>query len=116
MSKSYPLYKKYSLYCTITATVPVSHIHSLHDITPFVYMTSHPLYLIPQPLHLFGHTCSIDAITKLMEVITSDTRMTLYTVYTTSHSHYMKSILSIYDIINTAFMTSSPLYDITSTL
>ena len=29
--------------CTITATVPVSHTHPFHDITPFVYMTLHPL-------------------------------------------------------------------------
>ena len=29
--------------CNITATVPVSHTHSFHDITPFVYMTLHPL-------------------------------------------------------------------------
>ena len=31
--------------CTITATVPVSHTHAFHDITPFVYMTLHPLYV-----------------------------------------------------------------------
>ena len=31
--------------CTITATVSVSHTHSFHDITPFVYMTLHPLYI-----------------------------------------------------------------------
>ena len=31
--------------CTITATVPVSHSHTFHDITPFVYMTLHPLYV-----------------------------------------------------------------------
>ena len=96
--------------CTITANVPVSHIHSFHDVTPFVYMTSHTLYLIPKPLHLSGHTRSIDAITKIMEVITFGTRMTLYTVYITSHSHFMTLILSIYDIINTAFMTSDLLY------
>ena len=30
--------------CTITASVPVSHTHTFHDITPFVYMTLHPLY------------------------------------------------------------------------
>ena len=28
--------------CNITATVPVSHTHSFHDIIPFVYMTLHP--------------------------------------------------------------------------
>ena len=31
--------------CTITATVPVSHTHSFHDITTFVYMTLNPLYI-----------------------------------------------------------------------
>ena len=31
--------------CTITATVPVSHTHYFHDITPYVYMTLHPLYV-----------------------------------------------------------------------
>ena len=31
--------------CTITSTVPVSHTHTFHDITPFVYMTLHPLYV-----------------------------------------------------------------------
>ena len=31
--------------CTITATVPVSHTHTFHDITPFVYMTLHALYI-----------------------------------------------------------------------
>ena len=29
--------------CNITATVPVSHTHSFHDIIRFVYMTLHPL-------------------------------------------------------------------------
>ena len=31
--------------CTITATVPVSHMHTFHDITPFIYMTLHSLYI-----------------------------------------------------------------------
>ena len=30
---------------SITATLPVSHTHAFHDITPFVYMTLHPLYV-----------------------------------------------------------------------
>ena len=30
---------------SITATVPVSHTHSFHDITPFVYMTLHTQYV-----------------------------------------------------------------------
>ena len=96
--------------CTITATLPVSYTHPFHDIAPFVYMTSHPLYLILQPLHHSGHTRSIDAITKIMEVITLGTHMTLYTLYITSHSQFMTSILSIYEMINTAFMTSDLIY------
>ena len=31
--------------CTITVTVPLSHTHSFHDITHFVYRTLHPLYV-----------------------------------------------------------------------
>ena len=31
--------------CTITATVPGSHTHTFHDITPLLYMTLHPLYV-----------------------------------------------------------------------
>ena len=31
--------------CAITATIPWSHTHTFHDITPFVYMTLHPLYV-----------------------------------------------------------------------
>ena len=31
--------------CYIIATLPVSHTHTFHDITHFVYMTLHPLYV-----------------------------------------------------------------------
>ena len=31
--------------CNMTATVSVSHTHTFHNITPFVCMTSHPLYV-----------------------------------------------------------------------
>ena len=31
--------------CTITTTLPVSHTHRFHDITPFVYMTLLSLYV-----------------------------------------------------------------------
>ena len=31
--------------CSITATVPVYHTHRFHDITSFVYVTLHPLYV-----------------------------------------------------------------------
>ena len=56
------------------------------------------------------HTRSIEAITTIMEVITLGTSITLYTLYITSHSQFMTSILNIYDITNTALMTSDLLY------
>ena len=30
---------------SITVTVPVSHTHTFHDITPFIYISLHPLYV-----------------------------------------------------------------------
>ena len=66
--------------CTMTATVPVSHTHSFHDITAFVYMTLNPLYL------------------------TSDT------LYKVSHPQFMSSHHIIYDITFTVFMSSIPRY------
>ena len=89
-------------------------ISSIYDITHTafmktqqVYLTSHPPHLTSQPLHLCGHTRSNNAITIIMEVITLGTRMTSSS---TSHSDFMTSILSIYDITNTTFMTSDLLY------
>ena len=64
----------------MTATVPVSHTHSFHDITAFVYMTLNPLYL------------------------TSDT------LYKVSHPQFMSSHHIIYDITFTVFMSSIPRY------
>ena len=116
--------------CTITATVPVSLTHHFHDITPFVYMTSHQLYLIPQPLHLSGHTRTIDAITKLWKSshlapiwhythCISDLIHTLwhqYSVFMTSQAlHSWHQISSVWHRIyslghhTTLCMTSSPM-------
>ena len=132
------------------------HIHSIDDVTPTVFMRSHPLYMLTSyplytttySLYLYHHShctcvshllfpwyhtlCIYDisptifdttatasvwsyllywsAITKLMEIITIGTCMTLYTVYIISHSHFITSMLSIYDIKNTSFMTSDLLY------
>ena len=81
---------------------PWYHTLCIHDISPTIFDTtatasvwSHLLYWCHHKNYGSHHigTC-----------------MTLYTVYITSHSHYMTSILSIYDIINTAFMTSDLLY------
>ena len=84
--------------------------HTVSMKTKWLDLTSHPLYLTSQPLHLCGHTRSIEAITTIMKVITLGTCMTLYTLYITSHSHFMTSILIIYDITSTALMTSDLLY------
>ena len=98
-------------------TVYLWHHNHIYDInatafmkTQQLYLTSHPLYLTSQPLYLCSNTRCSDAITTIMEVIPLGTRMTSYTLYMTSQSHFMTSFLSIYDITATAFMTSDPLH------
>ena len=88
-------------------------ISNMYDITHTAFMTSHrlcltspPLYLTSQPLYLCLHTLCIDDITTSMKIITLGIHMTSYTLYMKSHSHFMISILSIYDIRATAFMIS----------
>ena len=102
-----------------------------YDITSSIFMTSYPIYIISPilfhenkttipgisltvfditPLNLCGHTRSINAFIKIMEVFTLGTRMTSYTSYITPNSDFMTSIVSIQDITNTAFMTSHPIY------
>ena len=83
MLTSYPLYciqQPIHDVCTITATVPVSHTHTFHDITPFVYMTLYRFCL------------------------------TLETLYKISHPQLMTSHHIIYDITGTVFMSSLPQY------
>ena len=97
-------------------TVYLWHYNNIHPINATavmktqLYLTSHPLYLTSQPLYLCCNTNCIDAITTIMEVIPLGPRMTSYTLYMTSQSHFMTSFLSIYDITATAFMTSDPLH------
>ena len=69
-----------------------------------------PTVLTTQPLLLCGHTRSINDFTTVMEVFTLGTCMTSYTYYITSNSDFMTSVVSIWDIICTAFMTSDLLY------
>ena len=93
------------------------HHNNVYDInatafmkTQWLNLTSHPLYLTSQALYLCCNIHCIVAITTIMEVIPLGTRMTSYTLYMTSQSHFMTSFLSIYDITATAFMTSDPLH------
>ena len=58
--------------------------------------------VLPHPLY--------QSITTVLEVIALGTHMTSYTLYMTSQSHFMTSLLSIYDITATAFMTSDTLH------
>ena len=70
-----------------------------------LYLSCHPLYLTSQALYLCHHTCCIEDITTSMEIIILGIRKTSWTLKMTSHSHFMTSILIIYDITTTAFMT-----------
>ena len=84
--------------------------HTAFMTTQQLYLTFHPLYLTSQPLY---HCCQnrwIDDITTSKEVIPLGISMTSYTFYMKSHSQFMISMLSIYDITATAFMTSGLLY------
>ena len=84
--------------------------HTAFMTTQWLYLISHPKYLTSQPLYLCRHTCCTDDITTRLEVITLGIRMPSYTLYMTSHLYVMASMLSIYDITTTAFMTSDLLY------
>ena len=81
MSTSYPLHTKtYSLYfyhhshCTC-----VSHTHTFHDITLFVYMTLHTLYVEHQILYIRYHIHSLWHHATLF--------MTSHALYSCHHSH-----------------------------
>ena len=87
-----------------------------YDVTISIFMTLYPIYMISpilfhenkttipvisptvltsQPLHLCGHTHSINAFSKIIEVFTLGTRMISYTCYITSNSDFRTSIVSI---------------------
>ena len=84
-----------------------------------LYLTTHPPYLISQPLYMCHHT---DGTHICVDVslyqwrhpksvsITLGTHRASYIIYIISHSHFMTSMIMFYDITNTAFMTSDLLY------
>ena len=65
--------------CTITATGPVSHTCTFHDITLFVYMTLHALYVEHQILYIRYHIHSLWHHATLF--------MTSHALYSCHHSH-----------------------------
>ena len=82
--------------CTITATVPVSHIQSFHDITPFVWY----------------HTKIYDISPTIFDT-TATASVWSHQLYWCHHktygSHY---IWHTYDIIHSVYHISFTLYDI----
>ena len=114
-----------ALYLTLYRHYFCHHIHSI-DITPTVFMRSHPLYMstsyplytttyslylyhhrhctyVSHPLFPWCHTlCIYDLATNIS--LTSDT------LYKVSHPEFMTSRHIIYDITCTVFMLSLPRY------
>ena len=105
----------YSVCMTSHEYIMKSHLYK-YDITSIIFMTSYPIYMISpilfhenktnipgisptvmtvHPLHLCGHTGSINAFKSIMEFFTLGTRVKSFTPYITSHSEFMRSIVSI---------------------
>ena len=103
--KWYPIY--------VMSHVLLSWQHNDHTwhLTHYIWHHRHCICIITQMTHTsVSMYRSFDDITTRMEIITLVTCMTSYTLYMTSHSHFMKSRISIHDITTTAFMTSDFLY------
>ena len=153
--------KSHPLYLTSYRHSFCHHIHSIGDITPKVFMRSHPLYMLTSyplytmtySLYLYHHShctcvshtlfpwyhtlCICDISPTIFDTTATPSVWShphywyhhknygshptwhpydIITLYIRSHSHFMTSILSIYDITNIAFMTSDLLYMTSHTL
>ena len=102
------------------------HIHSIDDITPTLFMRSHPLYMSTSyplytttySLYLYHHshcTCVSHPHfpwyhTLFVYDIAPTICLTAATLYKVSHPHFMTSHHFIYDITCTVFMSSLPRY------
>ena len=102
------------------------HIHSIDDITPTLFMRSHPLYMSTSyplytktySLYLYHHshcTCVSHPLFPWYHTLCIfDTARTIClrsdTLYKVSHPHFMTSCHFIYDITCTVFMASLPQY------
>ena len=110
----------------IISTLSLYHIHCIDDITPTVFMRSHPLYMTTSyplytttySLYLYHHSHCICVShplfpwypTLCMNDITPTICLTSYTLYKASLPHFMTSQNIIYDITCTVIMTSLPWY------
>ena len=115
----------------------ISHEHFMTshpyrcDIISSIIMTSYPIYMLSRKLlswkhndytwhltHYIGHhSHCICVVTPTLSVASQQlwksSHFSTYDIIHTlriSHSHFVTSILSIYDITNTGFMTSDLLY------
>ena len=102
------------------------HIHSIDDITPTLFMRSHPLYMSTSyplytttySLYLYHHshcTCVSHPLfpwyhTLCIYDIACTICLTSDTIYKVSHPQFMTSRHIIYDITCTLLMSSLPWY------
>ena len=114
------------LYLTLYRRYFCHRIHSVDDITPTVFMRSHPLYMSTSyplyttkySLYLYHHshcTCVSHPHfpryhTLCIYDIAPPICLTSDTLYKVSYPHFMISRHFIYDITCTVFMTSLPRY------
>ena len=102
-------------------------IHCIDDITPNLFMRSHPLYMSTSyPSYCIQHpincVCTITAtvpvypptLSKISHIFIYDIAPTICktsdTLYKVSHPQFMTSPHIIYNITGTVFMTSLPQY------
>ena len=114
------------LYLTSYLSYFCYHIHCIDDITPIVFMISHPLYMSTSyplytttySLYLYNHshcTCVSHPLfpwyhTLCIHDIVPNICLTSDTLYKVSHPQFLISRHIIYDITCTVFMSSLPWY------
>ena len=94
--------------------------HTIYDITHMttqkLYLPAHPLFLTLHPMYLCHQTKCINCITPILCMTLHTICMTSHSVCMTSHEHFMTSHLYRDDITSGIFMTSYPIYMISTIL
>ena len=105
-----PLYVWYHIHYIYDIIYNIYYIdHTAFMTTQRLYMTFQPLHLTSEPLYQCRDTLCIDWHHKYLSHHTWHTYDLIH-IYMKSHWKFMISMLSIYDITTTAFMTSCLLY------
>ena len=102
------------MHCIYEITHTIYHI--THMTTQKIHLPSHPLYLTLHPLYLCHQTQCINWITHTLSMSLHTICMTSHSLCLRSHEHLMTSHLYRYDITWSIFMTSYPIYMISSIL